>query len=206
MRPVDDYQHYACIQLRCSYIIRSHSIPVVVDLNLIIALGGLNLALNNSSLLNQALLVCIVAFLGNYNIVVLLNVRRIVEVIVRTLNRLGSNATLGSYIDVIGTNIGNLTDFIGGNVQDGVIRRTVGSQQLNLGTLQVRLSELVRTAVAILGNPILDGLFAIGSYLNAINVNGGVAARSYLVPSSLTFLLLSIFRSARTPVVECCRR
>ena len=68
-------------------------VPVVADLNLFdlagrIGLGRINLALNYLSLLNQALLISVVALIGNNNVVVLLDVRVVVKVIFVALARL----------------------------------------------------------------------------------------------------------------------
>ena len=97
----------------------SHLVPLVADLNLVVALGTNNLALNNFSLLDAAVLVSVVASSGDNNVVILLQAVSNNVIVVVVLARLG--------VDIVGTNVGNLGYLVGLNLQDGVVRRTVSS-------------------------------------------------------------------------------
>jgi len=137
----------------------SHLVPLVVDGNAIVRTGTVYLAGNNGSLLNEAVVGAIVASSSQNNVVVLLDAVVPIPVIRLELG-LGNDiliASLVGNIDIVRTYSGNLAYCKGLNVQDGVVGRAVGSEQLNLGRLEVLgVGVLAISAIAVISNKGLD--------------------------------------------------
>ena len=170
-------------------LLTSHGVPLAVDSNAIVRLGAVYLAGNNGSLLNEAVVGAVVASSSQNNVVVLLNAVVPIPVIGLELG-LGSDgvvALLEGDVDVVRAYSGNLSYCEGLNVQDGVIGRAVGSEQLNLGRLHVSsVLILGRRVVAVLSYESLDvivdlvAVYVYGGGLSQI-VLGAVQLNLYAV-------------------------
>ena len=170
-------------------LLTSHGVPLAVDSNAIVRLGAVYLAGNNGSLLNEAVVGAVVASSSQNNVVVLLDA--VVPIpVVRLELGLGSDgvvALLEGDVDVVRAYSGNLSYCEGLNVQDGVIGRAVGSEQLNLGRLHVSsVLILGRRVVAVLSYESLDvivdlvAVYVYGGGLSQI-VLGAVQLNLYAV-------------------------
>ena len=155
----------------------SHLVPLVVDGYAIVRTGAVYLAGNNGSLLNEAVVGAIVASSSQNNVVVLLDA--VVPIpVVRLELGLGSDgvvALLEGDVDVVRAYSGNLSYCEGLNVQDGVVGGAVGSEQLNLGRLEVSLILILGgRIVAVLSYESLDvivdlvAVYVYGSGLSQI--------------------------------------
>ena len=145
----------------------------------------------------------VVASSSQNNVVVLLNAVVPIPVIGLELG-LGSDgvvALLEGDVDVVRTNSGNLSYCEGLNVQDGVIGRAVGSEQLNLGRLHVSSVGVLGIRVVAVGiNEALDivRIFFVFRPRFAVYINGVLISQIVLgvVQLSLVAVHLEVLQDA----------